>query len=241
MKLNLGKVSTSNKVFYSALALVTFLIIFNQILVLDIQAILRGDNPAGKFAFAGNLSADVGNLIMISGQPEIYGSELGVEYVNPVNQQLMNQMIARMKQYDPTYGTNKITLTGESLKRYIDIGSRIACEYCCGAKTLVFKDGQAACGCAHSQSMRGLAAYLLKYHGGHYSDDQILRELARWKGLYFPKQMAAKLISQLGSGNYTPDIAALLLGVDTSKISKDVKNAPVPSTIQNLPNQSGGC
>ncbi|MEE8423001.1 MAG: hypothetical protein V3S49_00510, partial [Thermodesulfobacteriota bacterium] len=76
---------------------------------------------------------------------------------------------------------------------YTNIGSQISCQYCCRAKTLVKEDGKAACGCAHSIMMRGLAAYLLKNHP-EFSDERILEELNTWKVTYFPKQtLTAKL------------------------------------------------
>jgi len=241
MKQIINNLLYSSRIFYILLGISAFLIILNQFLIFDINVALGGGRKSNKLALSGNLSQDAAKIIMISGVPDIYGAELGVEYTSPANQQLMDQMIAKMNQYDPSYGKNKITLSGDKLKRYINIGSKIACEYCCGAKTLVFKDGKAACGCAHSQAMRGLAAYLIDKHGSEYTDDQILRELARWKGLYFPKQMISKLISQVQSGNYTPDIAAILLEVDKSKLSKNAANVPAPSSIENLPNMAGGC
>jgi len=76
-------------------------------------------------------------------------------------------------------------LNKEQMERYVKIGSSIACEYCCGAKTLVFSNGERACGCAHSYAMRGLAKYLLTKHPD-MTDEQILNELGKWKVLFFP-------------------------------------------------------
>lgn len=117
-----------------------------------------------------------------TGIPEIYGQELNISFDQ------VQDAINKVAPFDPTYGQNKILLTGSDLERYIKIGSSIACEYCCGAKTLVFENGEAACGCEHSQMMRGLAAYLIKNHS-ELSDEQILKELNTWKISYFPKQM----------------------------------------------------
>ncbi len=136
------------------------------------------------------------------GTPAIYGSELGVKYddVSEADPALANQAIAKLSKYD-----TGITLQGAELERYVKIGSSIACEYCCGAKSLVFANGQAACGCAHSYAMRGLAKYLIKNHGSEYTDDQILEELGKWKVLFFPgvhAQKAAVLESQGVELNY---------------------------------------
>ena len=115
------------------------------------------------------------------GVPNVYGPELNISFDN------VQGAINRVREFGPTYGKNKIVLDGENLQRYVSIGSRIACEYCCSAKTLVQKDGSAACGCAHSIMMRGLAAYLIKSHP-EFSDEQILGELNSWKKTFFPKQ-----------------------------------------------------
>ena len=52
--------------------------------------------------------------------------------------------------------------------------------------------GAAACGCAHSYAMRGLAKYLIKEHGSEFTNEQVLEELAKWKTLFFPDLMTAK-------------------------------------------------
>lgn len=116
-----------------------------------------------------------------SGIPAVYGQELNISF------DAVQDAINKVAPLDPTYGQKKITFTGDDLKRYIDVGSKIACEFCCGAQTLVFPNGEAACGCEHSQMMRGLAAYLIKNHP-ELSDGQILTELNTWKISFFPKQ-----------------------------------------------------
>ena len=190
-------------------------------------------SAAASVPSSGAPDNDVVALTIASGVPEIYGSELRVNYDDVQNS--MNIM----GQYDPDYGTIKLPLTPELLQRYIAIGSRIACEYCCGAKMIVFPNGKAACGCAHSQAMRGLIVYLLTKHPAEFSDDRILQELARWKARFFPKQMIAKVADQRASGQYTPDVAALLLNQPTGGSRSTA--APLPSSLQNLPNMVGGC
>lgn len=197
-------------------------------------ALFSGNN-GGKIKLSGNLGEDAVKLAVVTGAPEKYGQELSVNFDQV--QQSMNVM----KQFDPGYGANKIILSGEALKRYTDVGLRISCEYCCGANAIVFANGEAACGCAHSQAMRGLAAYLIQKHSAEYTDDQILRELARWKGRYFPKQMVKKMTEQLQNGQYTPDMAALLLELEVPKYSGQSADAPLPSSIKDAPGMVGGC
>ena len=189
----------------------------------------------GGAALTGNISEDSIKLAFFQGQPAVYGQELSVNFDDVENS--MNTM----KRFDPTYGANKIILEGDLLKRYISVSLLISCEFCCGAKSIITENGDAACGCAHSQAMRGLSAYLIQKHGGEYTDDQILRELARWKGRYFPKQMIQKTAEQLQSGTYTPDVASLVLDVKLPKYNGKNQNAPLPSEIKDLPGMVGGC
>lgn len=186
----------------------------------------------------GDISKDAISLVISSGTPDIYGKELGVSFDQV--QQAMNVM-RQFDPYDLKPGGKRIIPMGENLKRYTAIGTKISCEYCCGAKAIIFSDGKTACGCAHAMAMRGLAAYLLDKHGGDFTDDQILRELAKWKGMYFPKQMIKKVASQLQNGNYTPDVSAIILGVKLPDYGKGDKQAPLPSEIENLPGMVGGC
>ena len=127
-----------------------------------------------------------------SGIPKVYGKELNISFDE------VQDAINKVRVFGPTYGEEgkKIILTGADLERYIKIGSQTACEYCCGVKTLVREDGEAACGCAHSIMMRGLAAYLIKNHP-ELSDEQILNELNTWKITYFPKQTLSIRLKEL--------------------------------------------
>lgn len=124
-----------------------------------------------------------------TGVPDIYGSELAVSFDE------VQGSIDIMAKFGPTYGENKIELKGDLKERYTKIGMSISCEYCCDVDAIVSEDGEAACGCAHSQAMRGLTAYLLDKHASEYSDDEILGELEKWKTVFFPKQTIQKILA----------------------------------------------
>lgn len=128
--------------------------------------------------------------VLPSGVPETYGKELDISFDK------VQEAINRVAPFGLTYGKNKIELNSQEMKRYIAIGSLTACKYCCGAKTLVFENGQAACGCAHSQMMRGLAAYLIKNHP-QMTDEEILQELNTWRVSFFPKQSLTEKLAQM--------------------------------------------
>ena len=156
--------------------------------------------------------------IIPKGVPAVYGEELGVSYddVSPSNPGLADATIKKLSAYEAKQ------LSQEQMQRYIKIGSSIACEYCCGAKSLIFSNGERACGCAHSYSMRGLAKYLLINHPD-MSDEEILIELGKWKVLFFPgihEQKAQALESQgIDSTNYINLASNLYRGIEKGQAS----------------------
>lgn len=221
-------------------------LVFNEYLVTSIAADVGSNETMGaqmnmavnKFFPPKKLDGSVIDIVIAHGVPEKYGAELNLSYDKV--QESMNIM----KQYDQSqYGKGLIKLTAEKFKRYTDIGTKISCEFCCSAKAITREDGSAACACGHSIAMRGLIAYLIEKYGGEYTDEQILHEIAQWKGSYFPAKMVQKVTNELASGTYSPDVAALLNNVDKNKLKESIKNAPItPQTsAQPLPGQQGGC
>ncbi|MDP1694156.1 MAG: hypothetical protein Q8L34_01315, partial [Candidatus Woesearchaeota archaeon] len=204
------------------LAAAAFLImIFNQFQLLSIASLAEGRPLATGISL-------VAASVAPTGVPAIYGSELGISYddVSANDPQKADQTIRVLKSYDES-----LTLQGKDLDRYIGITSQISCEYCCGAKSIIFtkedeqrieqqiqdaiangkitadqadqyrqKAGGAACGCAHSFAMRGLAKYLITEHASEYTDAQILEELAKWKTLFFPGPMSTKAAAMKEKG-----------------------------------------
>lgn len=135
--------------------------------------------------------------IIPKGMPDIYGKELGVSFddVSLTDQQKSDATIKKIGILD-----SQISLNSDQSKRYINIAGKISCEYCCGTESIIFPDGKAACGCAHSFAMRGLAKYLVKNHPNEFTDDQILEELGKWKTLFFPGKLTekAKILKEKG-------------------------------------------
>ncbi len=125
--------------------------------------------------------------IIPTGVPAIYGNELKISYddVSPTNPSSADATISILSKIDRSE-----TLEGADLQRYIDVlynlENGISCEFCCGARSIIFEDGSAACGCAHSYAMRGLAKYLIKFHGDEFTDEEIQEEVGKWKVLFFP-------------------------------------------------------
>ncbi len=176
---------------------------------------------------------ELADKVIPQGVPAIYGTELGVTYSDPVNS--MNILAA----LDDGKGLPDPVMN----QRYVSIASQMACEYCCGANTLIAGDGSAACACAHSYAMRGLAKYLVVKRGSEFTDEQILAELGKWKTLFFPKQILTKAIEFSSAGK---DISIIDLTSNEFRGFKAPAQAAsggqsAVGNIANLPNMVGGC
>lgn len=228
---------------YALIIGVVALMAFNQIQLFSLSA-GKGNNVAAPVAAAGTASSGSPSInassgmsadamyaaIMPRGTPRQYGAELGVSFDNP------EAAIAAVGKYDTS-----ISLSGNLLQRYINVAGRISCEYCCGAESIIFTNGQAACGCAHSGMMRGLAKYLLKNHAADWTDDQLLEELGKWKTTFFPKQITQKamILAQNGIDLNYINLASNKYR-DLSKL-QETKAAGTGSGLSSVPNMVGGC
>ena len=175
--------------------------LYVQLVIIGILAIVIVFSFGRIYGSGGTTGATIGVVstsdIIPAGVPAIYGKALGVNFdeVSPNNPQGANANIAILKNLDKT-----LILQGSELQRYINITSQISCEYCCGAKSVIRSDGSAACGCAHSYAIRGLAKYLITEHGNELADDEILSELGKWKVLFFPGKHEAKATALKNQG-----------------------------------------
>ena len=169
------KSNTETTVQYIIIGVLAILLIYNGVKIYGADNSITGNVVATGIGTVSALD------VLPNGIPEIYGSEIGASYndVSASNPALADATMAKLTNYED------MKLDNATMTRYINIGSSIACEYCCGAKTLVFSNGERACGCAHSYAMRGLAKYLLTKHPD-MTDEQILNELGKWKVLFFP-------------------------------------------------------
>ncbi|MBI2444882.1 hypothetical protein HYV43_00655 [Candidatus Micrarchaeota archaeon] len=228
-------------VLFALLALVVAVTAYNQLQITDVQYAMAGYSTAAARpavsapggAPQGSSSANLQALadrILPKGIPAVYGKELSVSYDDPV---------AAMKVLAPL--DDGIQLSAEQNARYVKIASQISCEYCCGAESIIFANGQAACGCQHSYVMRGLAKYLLTKHGTEYTNDQVLDELGKWKTLFFPKQILTKALAfeSAGKAINTIDLTSnKYRGFTAAAASAGSGSA---QGVASLPNMVGGC
>jgi len=140
----------------------------------------------------GPSAGEVAAAILPKGIPARYGAQLALSFDNAA---AAIGVLAPLEQ-----DTRADKLAGEQLERYIAIGSQTACEFCCGATTMVFQDGSKACGCEHSAAMRGVVAYLLDRYGDQMSDSEILAEANKWKTAFFPGPTVEKYMAANGQG-----------------------------------------
>ena len=176
---------------------------------------LAGSRAASNITegISGTSSALAGEVIP-RGVPSLYGTELGVNFddVSVENQRAADATIRKLGSLDTTIqlsgkdleryvgiagqisceyccGAPSIIFTKEdevAVEQKIQaaiVAGQITAEQAAQYRR---KAGEAACGCAHSFAMRGLAKYLITEHGDEYSDEQILAELGKWKVLFFP-------------------------------------------------------
>lgn len=152
---------------------------------------------------------DAIQMLIPTGTPE-YGEALGVSFDDPVKS--LNFMAGTLySKTDP-----QIKQDPEKWKRYINLASEprgVSCEYCCGVGPAgIDKNGRSKCGCQHNPALLGLTEWLLL--NTDYSDAEVLREVMKWKTLFFPKNML--------------DLALKISGGDTK-------------VLESLPGMVGGC
>ncbi|MFA5796448.1 MAG: hypothetical protein WC916_00235 [Candidatus Woesearchaeota archaeon] len=152
---------------------------------------------------------DVIAAMLPSGTPE-YGDALGVSFDRPEESlQILAQMFeplkAQVKNNNP-----------QAYERWLNMASNpmgMSCEFCCGVGPIaVDKNGNLKCGCQHIPALNSVGLWLAA--NTDYSDGEILREVMRWKTMFFPQKMVA--------------LGASLTGADAQ-------------TVGQLPGMVGGC
>ncbi|MBI5884741.1 hypothetical protein HZB89_01440 [archaeon] len=190
---------------------------------LSLNAPAGGSQQAGanSAASAASLAAssDIASKLSFTGIPAVYGSELGVSY-----DKVVESLDVLSKLDGDLYPDGKLKfsqLSDSAKARYISMGSQIACEYCCGAKTLIAANGKPACSCAHSAAMRGIAKWLL-INKPELSDAEILAEMGIWKSKFFPGKVLERAAALQANGievNVTNATISKYIGLKASGAS----------------------
>tara|TARA_Y100000310_G_scaffold343929_1_gene453987 strand:+ start:1392 stop:2123 length:732 start_codon:yes stop_codon:yes gene_type:complete len=153
---------------------------------------------------------DIMNFIIPTGTPEYSEALGGITFDDPVNSmeylvKLYSSLNEEVKQNDP-----------QTWQRYLNLAAAprgISCEFCCGVGPQgISSDGKSKCGCKHNPAVLGLTLSLMQ--NTDYSDAEVLREVMKWKTMFFPKNMVG--------------LAMQVAGTD-------------PSQLKDLPGMVGGC
>ncbi len=153
---------------------------------------------------------DIANFMIPIGTPEYSEALGGITFDDPVTS--MNYLAKwytvikeEVKQNDP-----------EVWQRYLNLAAAprgISCEFCCGVGPQgVDARGELRCGCAHNPAVQAITLGLMR--DTEYTDAQILREVMRWKTIFYPKNMV--------------ELAMQVAGTD-------------PGQLKDLPGMVGGC
>lgn len=118
-------------------------------------------------------AVEAAKVVMIATGTPFYAPS-GISFDDPVG------ALAAWQSYE-----DQIQLSGEPQARWEKITGTMTCDYCCGGPTRVTVINR--CGCRHAKAYRSIAKHLLQTVGDKYTDDEILGELQRWKGIWYPK------------------------------------------------------
>lgn len=128
---------------------------------------------------------DVMAIMFPTGTPE-YGKEMGVSFDEPV------KSLELMANAYPSLKNEVKTKHPDIWKRYLTLAAAprgISCEYCCGVGPQgISAEGESLCGCSHAPAVQTVTLWLM-LNRPDYSDAEILREVMRWKTMFFPKNM----------------------------------------------------
>jgi hypothetical protein len=201
------------------------------------------ETPAPKST--GNPSQDAIAVVVPTGTPfyalEGEGAERikGVTFDDPITSQKLWASLLGSKRFGTA---NTLQLTPEEEQRWKKLTSVFTCDFCCGGPNSVTTISR--CGCAHSYAWQGMAKFFIKYYP-QYTDEQILGEMTKWKGLWYPKGMIQDYLVYTGQ----QDASTLTHGGSVGIKQQFLQQAPnsqkqVHSTatpLDELPSMVGGC
>lgn len=221
----------NSKLFYVAMLVVAGLLVFNQFQINSISdyfssstghatsklKLFSGSNDIedvdvtqiqstphavkALFPLDGADSAEeVMSIMFPTGTPE-YGQEMGVSFDDPINS------LALLAGAYPALKHEVQNNNPEVWRRYLSLAAAprgISCEFCCGVGPQgITSNGELTCGCSHAPAVQTVTLWLM-LNKPEYSDAEVLREVMRWKTLFFPKnmieigtQVAGKSVSDL--------------------------------------------
>ncbi len=149
-------------------------------------------------------------IMIPTGTPEYSEALGGISFDDPVTSmeylaKLYYNLKPEIKEKNP-----------EVWQRYLKLAvapTGISCEFCCGVGPQgIDSKGELRCGCQHNPAVQALTMGLMK--DTDYSDAEVLREVMKWRTMFYPKNMVS--------------LAMEVAGTD-------------PSQLKDLPGMVGGC
>ena len=125
---------------YALLVVFVIVTVFNSVVLSTIGSAPR-TSTRQSVALTGDPVQDAINSVIPTGTPD-YGPALGVSFDDPV---AGLSVLANLHRQIPTN-----SLSAEEKQRYINVGTKISCEFCCSAPAVVDSTGRDLCGCSHA-------------------------------------------------------------------------------------------
>ena len=141
------------------------------------------------------------------------------------------------------FGTeNAIQLAPEEEQRWQRLTSVFTCDFCCGGPNSVTTINR--CGCAHSYAWQGMAKFFIKYYPD-YTDEQILGEMTKWKGLWYPQGMIQDYLVYTGQQPASILTHGGSVGIRQQFLQQAPSNQQqthaTATPLDQLPSMVGGC
>ncbi len=163
----------------------------------------------------------------------------GVTFDDPITSQKVWASLLGSRRFGTA---NAIQLTPEEEQRWNKLTGVFTCDFCCGGPNSVTTINR--CGCAHSYAWQGMAKFFIRYYP-NYSDEQILGEMTKWKGLWYPQGMIQDYLVYTGQQPAT----ILTHGGSVGIRQQFLQQAPTTqhqtqtsaTPLDQLPSMVGGC
>ena len=201
------------------------------------------ETPAPKST--GNPTQDAIAAVVPTGTPfyvlEGPGAEKakGATFDDPITSQKVWASLLGSRRFGTS---NTIQLTPEEEQRWKKLTSVFTCDFCCGGPNSVTTIAQ--CGCAHSYAWQGMAKFFIKYYP-NYSDEQILGEMTKWKGLWYPQGMIQDYLVYTGQQPASILTHGGSVGIKQQFLQQGSNNQQqthaTATPLSDLPSMVGGC
>ena len=193
----------------------------------------------------GNPTQDAIAVVVPTGTPSYALEGPGVEKIKGVtfDDPITSQKVWASLLGSRRFGTaNAIQLTPEEEQRWKKLTSVFTCDFCCGGPNSVTTINR--CGCGHSSAWQGMAKFFIKYYP-QYSDEQILGEMTKWKGLWYPQGMIQDYLVYTGQQPASILTHGGSIGIKQQFLQQapntQQKTHAQVTPLDELPSMVGGC